>query len=63
MHPAMRLIARLWIAIGLVMLIATLAACGGGGDDCTEAPDHLRTDRELAQWRQQCEAGADTTHR
>ena len=57
MHPAIRLLTRLWLAIGVVILLTTLAACGGGGDDCTQAPDHARTDREQAQWRLQCEAG------
>lgn len=37
MHPAIRLITRLWLAIGLVILLTTLAACGGGGDDCHAA--------------------------
>lgn len=49
MHPAIRLLTRLWLAIGLVIVLTTLTACGGGGDDCT--------DREQAQWRLQCEAG------
>lgn len=50
----LRGVIALLLVIGAVSL---LAGCGGGGDDCTEAPQHIRTDRAHAQWRLVCETG------